>query len=294
MSAAAAVIAASVSAVDAGEYKRASHAVWHAVAGGWDERHSYMERVARPVTERLIERLAPKPSDRVLELAGGTGVVGLVVAIGLQDEGRVLVSDFSEPMVDAARRHGEELGLANVEYRVLDAEDLDLPDDSVDRVVCRWGYMLMPEPAKALAETRRVLKPDGRLSFAVFGRAEDNPWASIPAGVLNERGHMPPPEAGAPGILALGDRGRVRQLVVEAGFSDPTIDEVAFTWTYANEDDYWQFLTGVAGAISMVLGKLDEAELRDVRADVLARLAPYEAADGGLALPAVCLVATTY
>ena len=279
--------------MDPGEYKRASHAVWHAVAGGWDERHSYMERVARPVTERLIERLAPKPGDRVLELAGGTGVVGLAVAIGLRGEGRVLVSDFSEPMVDAARRHGDELGLANVEYRVLDAEDLDLPDDSVDGVVCRWGYMLMPEPAKALGETRRVLRPDGRLSFAVFGPAEDNPWASMPAAVLTERGHMPPPEAGAPGILALGDRGRLRQLVVEAGFSDPTIDEVAFTWTYANEDDYWQFLTGVAGAISMVLGKLDDAERRNVRADVLARLAPYGAPDGGLALPAVCLVAST-
>ena len=153
--------------------------------------------------------------------------------------------------------------------------------------------LLMPEPAKALAETRRVLRPDGRLSFAVFGRAEDNPWASIPAGVLTERGHMPPPSAGAPGILALGDRGRLRQLVVEAGFSDPTIDEVAFTWTYADEDEYWQYLMRVAGAISMVLGKLDETELWDVRADVLARLAPYGAADGGLALPAVCLVAST-
>src|SRR6185436_7573667 len=109
--------------------------------------------------------------------------------------------------------------------------------DSVDRVVCRWGYMLMPEPAKALGETRRVLRPDGRLSFAVFGPAKDNPWASIPAAVLTERGHMPPPEASAPGIQALGDRGRLHQLVVEAGFSDPTIDEVAFTWTYANEDD---------------------------------------------------------
>jgi SAM-dependent methyltransferase len=176
---------------------------------------------------------------------------------------------------------------------VLDAEDLDLPDDAVDGVVCRWGYMLMPEPAKALGETRRVLRPAGRLSLAVFGPAEDNPWASIPAAVLIERGHMPRPGAGAPGILALGDRGRLRQLVVEAGFSDPTIDEVAFTWTYANEDDYWQFLTAVAGAISMVLGKLDEPELRDVRDDVLGRLAPYGAPGGGLALPAACLIAST-
>jgi ubiquinone/menaquinone biosynthesis C-methylase UbiE len=278
--------------VDPGEYKRASRSVWRAVAGGWDERHAYMERVARPVTERLIERLAPRPGTTILELAAGTGVVGLTVALGFRGEGRVLVSDFSEPMVDAARRHGDELGLANVEYRVLDAEDLDLPDHSVDGVVCRWGYMLMPEPARALAETRRVLRTDGRLSFAVFGRAEDNPWASIPAGVLTEHGHMPRPEPGAPGILALGDRDRLGQLVVQAGFSDPTLDEVAFAWTHADEDDYWQFLTGVAGGISMVLDRLDEAELEHARAGILARLAPYGTPDGGIALPAVCLVAS--
>ena len=274
------------------EYKRASLAVWQAVAGGWDERHAYMERVARPVTERLIERLAPKPGDRVLELAAGTGVVGLAVAIELQGRGKVVVSDFSEPMVDAARRHGDELGLANVEYRMLDAENLDLPDDSFEGVVCRWGYMLMPEPAKALAETRRVLSPEGRLSFAVFGQAEDNPWAAIPAGVLTGRGHMPPPEAGVPGILALGDRNRLRRMVVEAAFSDPELDEVAFAWTFASEDDYWRYLTEVAGAISMVLGRLHEDERRDVRGEVAERIAPFGTPDGGVALPATCLVAS--
>ena len=78
-------------------------------------------------------------------------------------------------MVDAARRRGAELGLENVDYRVLDAERMDLPDASVDGVLCRYGYMLMADPAAALAETRRVLKPGGRLSFAVVGAPEQQP-----------------------------------------------------------------------------------------------------------------------
>jgi SAM-dependent methyltransferase len=251
-----------------------------------------MERASRPVTERLLERLEARPGDTILELAAGTGVVGLAAALGLQGEGRVIVSDFSAPMVEAARRRGGELGLGNVEYRVLDAERLDLADDSVDGVVCRWGYMLMADPAAALAETRRVLRDGGRLSCAVFSRAESNPWAAVPGSVLRDRGHMPPPETGAPGILALGDPDRLRQLIVEAGFSEPAIDEVAFTWSFADEDDYWQFLTGVAGAISMVLERLDEPERRAVRDDLVERLAPYGVAGGGYALPAVCLVAS--
>jgi ubiquinone/menaquinone biosynthesis C-methylase UbiE len=71
-------------------------------------------------------------------------------------------------MVAAARRESERLGLANVEHREMDAERMDLDDDSVDGVLCRWGYMLMSDPATALAETRRVLRDGGRLSLSVW------------------------------------------------------------------------------------------------------------------------------
>ena len=83
-------------------------------------------------------------------------------------------------MVDVARRNGEARGLSNVEYRVLDAERMDLDDDSVDGVVCRWGYMLMADPAAALGETRRVLRDGGPLAFAVWMTPDRNPWAAVP------------------------------------------------------------------------------------------------------------------
>ena len=82
-------------------------------------------------------------------------------------------------MLDAARRRGAERGLGNVEYRVIDAERIELDDDSVDGVLCRFGYMLMPDPAAALAETRRVLRPGGRVALAVWGAMERNPFFTI-------------------------------------------------------------------------------------------------------------------
>jgi len=277
--------------MDTTEFKRASQAVVDAMAPGWDYRNAYFEERARPVTERILERLAPARGEAILELAAGTGLVGFAAAALVGSGGRVVVSDFSKAMVEVAERHADELGLKNVECRVLDAERLDLPDKAVDGVLCRWGYMLMADPPAAFAETRRVLRRGGRLSCAVFAGPEQNPWAALPARVLQEHGYMPPPEAGAPGILALADRDRLRRLFAGAGFSDPQIEEVAFTWDFRDVDDYWEFLTGAAGAIAVVLGRVEDNERRRVREQIADRVASFVSA-GRIEFPAASLVAS--
>ncbi len=277
--------------MDATEFRQASHSVWEAMAPGWDTRHAWFEERARPVAERMLERLDPAPGQTVLELAAGTGVVGFAAARLVEPGGTVIVSDFSEGMVEAAERHAAELELGNVECRVLDAERLDLPDDAVDGVLCRWGYMLMPEPEAAFAETRRVLRAGGRLSCAVFGAPELNPWVTLPSRVLREHGHMPATDVGTPGILALSDRGRLRRLFGDAGFSEPQIDEVAFTWQFPNLDAYWDFLTGAAGAIAMIVDRLESDEQERAREHVTQEAVRF-GGDEGVEIPAACLVAS--
>jgi ubiquinone/menaquinone biosynthesis C-methylase UbiE len=278
--------------MDATDFKRASQAVWEAMAPGWDRRHAYFEETARPVSERMLERLAPARGETILELAAGTGVVGFAAASLVGSGGLVIASDFAESMVEVARRHANVLGLENVECRTLDAERLDLSDDSVDGVLCRWGYMLMGNPPAAFAETRRVLRLGGRLSCAVFAGPAQNPWVALPTRVLRERGHMPPPEADAPGILALADHDRIRRLFAGAGFANPQIDEVAFTWYFSDVDDYWDFLNGAAGAIAMVLAQLEADELRLVREQIGQLVASFVVA-GRIELPATSLVASS-
>jgi SAM-dependent methyltransferase len=203
----------------------------------------------------------------------------------------VVISDFSAAMVSSAERHAAELGLDNIECRVLDAEHLDLPDDHFDAVVCRWGYMLMAEPGQALKESCRVLHAGGRLSCAVFAAPPLNPWASIPAGVLQAHGQLAAPGRGAPGIFALADPDRLRSLFAAAGFDEPTVEEVAFTLWFDDADDYWQFLTGAAGAIAVVLKQLEPAVLARVRSDVAERLSSFQG-PRGVELPALSLVAS--
>ncbi len=259
------------------------------MAAGWDERHAYVEEVARPVTEAMVEALHPTPGDEVLDIASGTGVVGFSVAPLVGSSGKVISSDFASSMVEIARRRAAELGLDNVECRVLDAEDLDLPDRSVDGIVCRWGFMLMADVGAALRESRRVLRPEGRMTCAVFAGPERNPWAAIPARVLQEGGHMAPPEPGAPGILALADRDRLLGLLADAGFSDPVIDEVAFSFDFEGGEDYWAFLNDAAGAIAVVLERLSADERERAREEIGGALNPFEGA-GGISFPATSLV----
>jgi ubiquinone/menaquinone biosynthesis C-methylase UbiE len=274
--------------MDKAGYTRASQAVWEAMAPGWDERHAYFEEVARPVTERMLELLDPSPGDAIIDLAAGTGVVGFSAAALVGPTGRVIISDFAAAMVDIARRRAEELGLDNVECRVLDAERLDLPDESVDGVLCRWGYMLMADPAAALRETRRVLRADRRVACAVFAGPEQNPWAALPSRVLQKHGHIPPPEAGAPGILALADPDRLRRLFSEAGFADPAIEEIAFGFRFAGFHDYWEFLNRAAGAIAIVLDRLGEDERQRIRDEIAEQLGAFGA--GEIELPAASLI----
>ncbi len=79
-------------------------------------------------------------------------------------------------MVEAAKENAARLGVTNVEAKAMEAEWIDLSTATVDGVLCRWGYMLLADPEAALRETRRVLRPDGRVALAAWDAPERNPW----------------------------------------------------------------------------------------------------------------------
>ena len=142
--------------IDLDQYREQSRATWGRMASGWEDRREWLMEITGPVNDWLIDKADPQPGHTILDVAAGTGDLGFRAAERVGQDGRVISTDFASEMVDVARRNGEARGVSNVEYRVLDAERMDLDDDSVDGVVCRWGYMLMADPAKALGETRRV------------------------------------------------------------------------------------------------------------------------------------------
>jgi SAM-dependent methyltransferase len=277
--------------VDLDEYRKTSHEIWDRIAVNWNRERDFLNSLTGALNERIIERLDPKSGDTVLDLAAGTGDTGFLAATIIGDEGKLISTDFAPSMVEAARGVAAELGLANVECRVLDAEKMDLDDSSVDRVLCRWGYMLMADPGAALAETRRVLRDGGRLAFAVWGPPDKNPWAFLPGLVLVERGHMPPPEPGAPGIFAMAEPERIRELVAGAGFNEPEIEQVDVAFPYTDAEDHWRLTLELAGPLADAIEKLDDDEREAVREDVRSRIEPLLADSDSI--PGLVHVVTT-
>jgi SAM-dependent methyltransferase len=267
--------------VDLEQYRAASLNIWEHMAGGWGRMRQMVWEVTGPVGEDMVTGLDPKPGDTVLELAAGTGDTGFLAAAAIGDEGKLISTDFSPAMVEEARSNAERLGLENVEFRVLDAEKMDLDDDSVDGVLCKYGYMLMADPAAALAETRRVLRPGGRVSFSVWGAPEHNPWVSIPGKTMVELGHIPAPQPGDPGILAMADHDRIRELVTGARFGEPQIKEIRVRWPMADLDDFRLFIDELAGPIKFALAALSEEDRAATWKELDRRIAPL-IEDGGL------------
>jgi ubiquinone/menaquinone biosynthesis C-methylase UbiE len=125
--------------MDLDEYRRSSHDIWERMAPGWEERRDWVWEASRAVGEWMVDRLAPQPGQTLLELAAGAGDTGFAAIARLAGEGRLISTDFSPRMVKAAQRRAAELGLTNIEFRVMDAERMDLAEDSVDGVLCRWA-----------------------------------------------------------------------------------------------------------------------------------------------------------
>ena len=272
--------------MDLQSYRETSLQTWNEMAPGWEDRREWLLGFTGAVNEWLIGKTDPQPGQFILELAAGTGDLGFAAAERVGEAGKVLCTDFSPEMQEAARRNGERRGLSNVEYRVLDAERMDLDDDSVDGALCRWGYMLMADPVAALSESHRVLRDGGTLAFAVWQTPDRNPWAAIPGMTLVQRGHMPPPEPGAPGIFAMGEADRVVDLVTRAGFGEPTLEELTFEWRYA-ADDLWDTLNRLAGPIAAVIKELSPQEQQATRAAIEEAMAQYRQGDE-LRVPAAC------
>ncbi len=277
---------------------------WEAAAAGWRRQHEQIRAFAAPVSHWMIDALQLQPGERVLELAAGIAETGLLAAELVVPGGSVLISDQAEAMLEGARVRARELGITNVEFKVLNAEWIDLPVASVDAVLCRWGYMLMADPAAALGETRRVLRSGGRLALAVWDAIECNPWAALPGRVLVERGVVPAPRArehadaaagpfagASPGPFALGDRDRLRALLDDAGFIDVQIEAIELMRRQASFDELWETTLDISPSFHDAVLSRPAGEVEQIKSAVAEHFGPFTAADGTLEVPGRTLVA---
>jgi len=248
------------------QVRRAAFEAWEAMAPGWERRREYVHEFFQGVAEWLVGALDPQPGQTLLELGAGTGETGFAAAGRIGDEGHLISSDLPPAMVEVAKRRAAELGIRNAEFRVMNAERMDLGDDSVDGILCRWALMLMADPDAAMAESHRVLRPRGRFAIAVMGGPAQNPWASTVARSIVGLGLVQPfdPKA-AGGLFSLADHDDLRARLGTAGFQDVRMEDVEFHLRFADFDDYWDFIMEFAGATAILLRSFPEHQREAVK-----------------------------
>ena len=254
---------------------------WDRVAPDWERHRDRAFEGLRTASEWLIDRLDVQQGQTVLELAAGPGETGFLIAERLGESGRLISTDVAPSMVEVARRGAAERRLGNVECRVVDAQEIGLPDDSVDGVVCRMGLMLVPDPELALSEMRRVLRPGGRLAYAVMGRPEGNPWMAVSMGALMRHGRSPagPDPFALGGVFGLSAPQRNEALLRDAGFTDIESQELPGVMRFQSPDDYWDVQSSLAGPVRAAVASMDTDELVAVQVTVAEMLEPFRSGD---------------
>jgi ubiquinone/menaquinone biosynthesis C-methylase UbiE len=274
--------------MDPDELRAELHERWERSAGGWARRAGEVRAFGMPVARWLIDAVAPQPGQRLLELAAGTGDVGLLAAELVAPSGSVVISDFSEEMRRAARERAAELGISNVEFAEIALEWIDLPAASVDGLICRWGLMFAVDPEAALREARRVLRPGGRIALAVWDAPEHNRWTALPTEALALEESAPDE---GPGMFALADRGRLRTLLEDTGFTDVVVDAVAVERRARDAAELWDSAMDLSQPFARAVAGLGPEERAAAQARLAAAAARYALADGEIAIPGRSLVA---
>ncbi len=280
-----------LAAADPAGLRAAMREMWEAVAPAWGAHADYIDARAAGLTAALLDASGLHPGQRVLELACGAGGAGIAAAALVAPGGEVVLSDVSEQMVTIAAARASARGVANVRARRIDAEDIDEPDGSFDAVLCREGLMFAADPARAVAEIHRVLRPAGRVAAAVWGPPDSNPWMRLVFETVAAELGAPAVPAGMPGPFSLSDPDRLAALFTKAGFAGVTVDEHPADLRSPSVDDWFSRTAVLSGPLARKLAGLPAERQRAIRDRLTERAQPYVAADG-VVLPGLSLLAT--
>jgi SAM-dependent methyltransferase len=206
------------------------------------------ERIANTITEvhdAVVEKLAPAPGDRWLDLACGTGAVAEHAAA---DGADVTGVDLAPALIETAKARADERGL-EIDYRIGDAERLELPDASFDKVSSSCGIMFAPDHQAVARELARVTAPGGRIGLANW----------TPTGGLGKMfkvmaPYQPAPPPSSP--FDWGDEDRVHELLGDS--FELELEERVTTLRVPSAEEYWQLFSTSYGPTKTLAESIGE------------------------------------
>lgn len=258
-------------------------------AGGWQLEEgsaAAYERYLVPVfmdpwAQNLVKAVAPSESDRVLDVACGTGVVARHAASRLGPGGEVTGVDLNPSMLAVAREVAAGTVPA-IHWEEASVDDLPFSDARFDVVLCQQGLQFFPDKVAALAEIRRVLQAGGRLGLSTVRSLEHQPGYQILIESIRRHVGVEAAEVvGSP--YTLGAAGEVRRLLEKAGFGEIHARIEIWPARFGSAEDLLRAETS-SSPLGDVVASLD-SDVQETLVDELTESFHVRADDDGIVFP---------
>jgi len=219
------------------------------------ERHM-VPAIFGPWAEDLLALATPKPGERVLDVACGTGVVARLAAQRVGPSGIVVGLDLNPGMLAVARTLSQQG--AKIEWREGNVNAIPFAEATFDVTLCQQGLQFFPDRPAALREMRRVLVPRGRLALTVWRPMQYSPGFATLATAL---GRLIAPEAAAimQGPFALGSADDLHALIAAAGFSDVVVQPASKALRFPSPEEFVRRYVAATPLASVVAKASDDA-----------------------------------
>src|SRR6185369_1145300 len=242
---------------------------WRESARYWTKHSDTIHKMFTPLTRALIERAGIHEGQTVLDVAGGAGEPSLTIAGVVGTEGSVTYTDGVAQMVEAARAEAQRRGITNIQFRQTVAESLPFADSAFDVVVSRLGVMLFGDPAAAVREMLRVLKPGGRLAFAVWAKSEVNPFCYLVTRVMEQHVKSPAADPDAPNAFRFAEPGKLTRVMTDAGAIDVKEDVITFDIEAPiSPRQFWTLRSQTSDTLRQKLTKLSADEQAEIAVEI--------------------------
>ena len=274
------------------QYKATTRQQWEDAAEAWDRWGPVLEEWLGDATQRMLDRAGVRSGSQVLDVAAGAGGQSLAAARRVGASGRVVATDISPAILAYAAKAAASAGLTTVETVEADGEDLHgLAVGGFDAVISRVGLIYFPDQQRALTGMRRALRDGGRIAAIVYSAPDRNAFFSVPVSIIRARAQLPPPLPGQPGPFSLGAPGVLESALVQAGFSDVTVEAVPAPVRLGSAAECARFERESFGALHQMLAGLPADERPGVWDEIEAALTRFET-PGGFVGPCELLVAS--
>jgi len=257
------------------EHTQKQREQWDSVAHAWDRHFEWYAGCFQPLIDWCCDAVALTAGVRVLDIAAGSGLPALAVAARVQPQGSVVAIDISPPMLRLAERRARATGLRNIEFRAMNAEALAFADHSFDAVTCTFGLMFCADPARAVAELRRVLAPGGRFAISTWAEPSRNPFLAIFGRAVAEVLSLPRPPRSAPGPFRFSQPDELEAVMRAGGLTDLEIESRPLTVVYESVEVYQEISKALSPGLQSKLDALTHAETSRLDELVRAGAAPF-------------------